>query len=56
MPYRCAKFETNRSTGRVAQSCFCKWCEEEEKGEENGVFSGAHISRTTLLISFTFDM
>ena len=31
---------------------FVKRYKEEEKGEENGQFSGTHISRTTGLISF----
>ena len=58
MPYKCAKFERNRSIRRVsllAQSYFVKWC-EEEKGEEMRQFSGIHISRTTGPISFKFGM
>ena len=36
---------------------FVKWCEEEEeKGKENGQFSGTYISRTTEPISFKFSM
>ena len=35
---------------------FVKWCEEEEKGEKMGQFSGTHISQTTEPISFKFGM
>ena len=60
MPYRCAKFERNRSMGRVfswLKVTFVKRCEEKKKKvKEIGQFSGTHISRTTRSISFKFGM
>ena len=51
MPDRCAKFERNRSTGRVffvgSKLLFVKRCEEEEKGEENRA-----IFRNTYLVNY----
>ena len=48
VPYRCAKFERNRSTGRVflvGSVTFVKRCEEEEEGEENGaVFRNTYLA------------
>ena len=53
MPYRCAKFERNRSTGKVSgwlKVTFLKWCKEEEKGEENEA-----IFRNTYLANYWAD-
>ena len=62
MPYKCAKFERNRSTIRVfllglkllLQNGAKK--NKKKKVKKIGQFSGIHISQTTGLISFKFGM
>ena len=63
MPYRCAKFERNRTMGKLflcGSKNFHKQCEEEEEGEEkceeNWAILDVYILFTTNLISFKFDM
>ena len=57
VPYRCAKFERNRSTRRVfLVGLKLLGAKKKKKVKKIGQFSGTHISQTTWPISFKFGM